>query len=238
MTTQNNGGDWLIIFDCDGVLVDSEPIALDVLRAMLAEEGVALDADSISDRFLGRSLSSMTALIRQEFGVALPEDFPDRMRKRLFVRFEQELQPIPDMADTLDDLASAGFFYCVASSSQPERIAKSLEVTGLHSRFSPRIFSATMVSRGKPAPDLFLHAAARLGFSPERSIVIEDSPAGVQAARAAGMTVFAFSGGSHASSETYHAAIKALEPDQRFDAMADLLQLAERVRRAKDGIDG
>lgn len=238
MTTHENGGDWLVIFDCDGVLVDSEPIALDVLRAMLAEEGVTLDADSISDRFLGRSLSSMTTLIRQEFGVALPEDFADRMRKRLFVRFEEELQPIPAIAETLDALASAGFFYCVASSSQPERIAKSLEVTGLYNRFSPRIFSATMVARGKPAPDLFLHAGTRLGFTPERCIVIEDSPAGVQAARAAGMTVFAFSGGSHASSESYHAAIKALEPDQRFDVMSDLLHLADGARRAKDGIDG
>jgi HAD superfamily hydrolase (TIGR01509 family) len=238
VTTAGQGGDWLIIFDCDGVLVDSEPIALDVLRDMLADEGVTLDADAISDRFLGRSLSSMTALIRQEFGVALPDYFPDRMRKRLFARFEQELQPIPDMADTLDTLASSGFFYCVASSSQPERIAKSLDVTGLFSRFAPRVFSATMVARGKPAPDLFLHAAARLGFPPERCIVIEDSPAGIQAARAAGMTVFAFSGGSHASSENYHAAIKALEPDQRFDAMADLLHLADGTRRAKDGIDG
>jgi HAD superfamily hydrolase (TIGR01509 family) len=237
LTTQDIADDWLVIFDCDGVLVDSEPIALSVLGEMLADEGIALDAEALSQRFLGRSLSAMTSVIREEFGVDLDDEFPDRMRKRLFVRFEHELKPIHEIAQTLDALKGGGFSFCVASSSQPERIAKSLTVTGLIERFAPHIFSATMVENGKPAPDLFLHAATSMGFSPDHCIVIEDSPAGVMAAQAAHMNVFAFSGGSHTDYDAYRVEMEGLEPDVRFDAMGDLLQLVDRVRRSKDSID-
>lgn len=225
---------WLIIFDCDGVLVDSEPIALAVLQEMLEAEGLELPLDEVADRFLGRSLSVVTSVLDHEFSLQLGDDFYKRMRKRLFERFEANLVSVSGIEGTLDALSAAGFSFCVASSSLPDRIEKSLSITRLIDRFSPRIFSASMVPRGKPAPDLFFYAAAALGFSPERCLVVEDSPAGIEAARAAGMHVFAFTGGSHTSGEGYMNAMRALEPDARFDAMGELLQLVDQVRKSEN----
>lgn len=230
--------DLLVIFDCDGVLVDSEPIALSVLAEMLAGQGVELAGIDISDRFLGRSLRTVTEVVRTEFGVRLPDDFPQRMRRRLFERYEAELRPMPGIEAALDGLSAQKIRTCVASSSLPERIEKSLTVTGLIGRFAPDIFSASMVKAGKPAPDLFLHAASTLGFAPEHCLVIEDSPAGIEAAQAAKMKVFAFGGGGHARSPHLRATIAALAPDARFDAMDELLQRVGSVRSSEDSLDG
>ena len=231
-------GDLLVIFDCDGVLVDSEPIALLVLGEMLEGQRVTLSIEEIADRFLGRSLGSVAETMRQDFGVRLPEDFPAMIRRRLFVRYEQELRPMPGIQVALEGLAVRGIETCVASSSLPERIEKSLAVTGLSDAFGPRVFSASMVKAGKPAPDLFLHAARECGFSPAKCIVVEDSPAGIEAARAASMRVLAFGGGGHAQSPAFRQKIAALKPDAWFDAMADLLQVVDRLRSSEDSLHG
>lgn len=223
----------LVIFDCDGVLVDSEPIALSVLGEMLEGQQVRLSDEEIADRFLGRSLGAVAETVRQDFGVLLPEDFPAMIRRRLFARYECELQAMPGIQMALEGLAARGIETCVASSSLPERIAKSLAVTGLAQAFGTRIFSASMVKAGKPAPDLFLYAARQCGFSPANCIVIEDSPAGIEAARAAGMRVLAFGGGGHAQSPAFRQKIASLKPDAWFDAMADLLQFVDQSRSSE-----
>ena len=212
----------LVIFDCDGVLVDSEPIAFGLLLDTLSEAGISLDRDDAHARFLGRSLASTREIIARDFGVSLTDDALAGMRRRLYAAFRAGLMPMTGIAGTLDRLPCP---YCVASSSQPERIELSLSVTGLWPRFAGRAFSATMVERGKPAPDLFLHAARSLGHPPATCLVVEDSPAGIEAAKAAGMRVVAFTGGSHATTDAHRAAIAALDPDALIDDMADLVSL-------------
>lgn len=218
----------LVIFDCDGVLVDSEPISLAVLVDAFRQAGVVIDADYAHRRFLGKSLAAVIATARDEFSLEIGERFLADLRTALHARFRRELKPIPNVGRALDDLEQAGIRWCVASSSQPERIALSLTITGLFDRFSPHVFSASMVENGKPAPDLFLHAASKMGFPPEACVVIEDSPAGIMAARAAGMTVFAFTGGSHTTLASYRDEIAALRPDRQFDDMAELLHLMQK----------
>ena len=150
---------------------------------------------------------------------------PGRDRAELLRRFREQLKPIPGIAQALSRLGAP---HCVASSSQPERIRLSLEITGLLELFEPHIYSATMVARGKPFPDLFLHAAKDMGADPRRCLVIEDSPAGVMAADDAGMRVFAFTGGSHAGEGSLRAAIDGLAPDRVFSDMRSLQRLMRR----------
>ena len=219
----------LIIFDCDGVLVDSEPISLAVLREALSAEGISICDRDAERLFLGRSLATMLSVVKDDYGATLGDGFLERLRRKLYTRFRAELQPTTGIADTWEALEREGFAFCVASSSQPERIRLSLEITGLVPRFHPPIFSATMVANGKPAPDLFLHAASRMEHQPEDCLVIEDSPAGIAAAKAAGMKVFAYVGATHARSEAYRAQIASLEPDLMFDAMDNLVQRARTV---------
>jgi HAD superfamily hydrolase (TIGR01509 family) len=209
----------LVIFDCDGVLVDSEPISMRVLMEMIAEAGGVIDVAEGHESFLGRSLASVTDILRRDYGVAVDDGALERMRKRLYALFRQELRAIPAVADTLKTLDLP---FCVASSSQVERIRLSLQVTGLLPFFEAHIFSASMVAEGKPAPDLFLHAARMMHVEPGRCIVIEDSPAGVAAAKSAQMRVFAFVGGSHAQSPAHRRALASLEPTLVFDDMAAL----------------
>jgi HAD superfamily hydrolase (TIGR01509 family) len=184
----------LVIFDCDGVLIDSELIACRVDAACLAEIGYAITVEDILDRYVGISAAAMLADLEARSGRKLPADFPETLRRRLAAVFDAELAAMPGIEAALDRLRCRS---CVASGSTPERLRHSLSLVGLFRRFDPDIFSAAEVHRGKPAPDLFLHAAERMGVSPERCLVIEDSIAGVQAARAAEMTVFGFTGGGH-----------------------------------------
>ena len=200
----------LVIFDCDGVLVDSEPIALRLLLETLADAGLHLSAAEADALFLGRSLASTRATIVREYGVTVSDAALDAMRTALHAAFRAELRPIAHVAEALDALPVP---FCVASSSQPERVELSLSVTGLWPRFAGRAFSATMVANGKPAPDLFLLAAETLGCPPAACLVVEDSPAGIQAAKAAGMKVVAFTGGSHADTEEHRARVADLGPD-------------------------
>jgi HAD superfamily hydrolase (TIGR01509 family) len=223
----------LVIFDCDGVLVDSEPLAIGVLLEGLAEVGYVMGEEEAYERFLGRSLANMQTVLRAEFGSELPPERLDRMRQRLFEAYRQKLKPIDGVAAMLDRLPTPR---CVASSSQMERLQLSLEVTGLLSRFAPHLFSATMVAQGKPAPDLFLHVAGRMAVAPAACLVVEDSAAGIEAARRAGMRVFGFVGGSHARSAAYRAKLAALAPDLIFDQISRLPELiASGVPRRRGG---
>jgi HAD superfamily hydrolase (TIGR01509 family) len=184
----------LIIFDCDGVLVDSEPIIARAHAALLATLGIALAPEVLLARFCGIPDAAMLAVIEQEQGRTLPDDYDARVAAAIDLACATELAPIPGIHRTLDAL---GLPYCVASSSLPGRIRYSLRTVGLLDRFEPHIFSAAMVARGKPAPDLFRHAAGTMGVPPSRCLVVEDSVAGVTAAVAARMAVIGFCGGGH-----------------------------------------
>lgn len=209
----------LAIFDCDGVLVDSEPLAMRVLLETIAEAGLTVAPAAGYERFLGRSLASITAILAEEDGIALGSEALALMRARLYDAFRAELIPVKGVAAALDVLTAP---FCVASSSQPERVELSLRVTGLWPHFAGRAFSASMVARGKPAPDLFLYAAAAMGYAPETCTVIEDSPAGIRAARAAGMRAVAFLGGAHAGGAAHRAAVVEAGPDRVIEDMRDL----------------
>lgn len=206
----------LIIFDCDGVLVDSEPLAMRVLIAAIAAQGIAITPAAAYRDFLGRSLASISTSLLDSHGAPLGPAALDSMRGDLYALYRQELRPSPGLPGILDRLDIP---FCVASSSELERIRLSLELAGLLEWFEPNIFSASMVENGKPAPDLFLHAAREMGVAPANCLVIEDSPAGIMAARHAGMAVFGYTGGSHVAPAGLAAAIAALHPDAIFDDM-------------------
>jgi len=179
----------LVIFDCDGVLVDSEPIANRVFAEMLAGQGLVLSPREMMRRYMGRSMAACRALIEGELGKALPGDFFSELHARTLVAFQNELRPVAGIRQVLDGLTTPS---CVASSSAHERLRLALELTNLLSRFEGRIFSAHDVARGKPAPDLFLHAARQMGVAPERCAVVEDSAPGVEAGVSAGMDVYGY----------------------------------------------
>jgi HAD superfamily hydrolase (TIGR01509 family) len=184
----------LVIFDCDGVLIDSELLSVEADLACLAEEGIVdLLAEDILERYTGISMAGMLSDLETRYGRPFP-DFAGRHWQRLRALFESSLQPIRGVAEVL---VSLGCKVCVASSSTPDRLCLALTLVGLFDRLHPHIFSSTEVARGKPAPDLFLHAATRMAAEPARSVVIEDSVPGVIAAVAAGMTAIGFTGGGH-----------------------------------------
>ncbi|MEU3187095.1 HAD family hydrolase [Streptomyces sp. NPDC006923] len=183
----------LIIFDNDGVLVDSEPLSNTILAGYLTELGHPTSyEDSLRD-YMGAAVHRVHDFVEARTGQRLPADFDDTLHARVFAAFERELEPVAGVVEVLEKLAAEGVPYCVASSGSHERIRVGHRKTGLDRWFGDDIvFSAQDVGRGKPAPDLFLHAAARMGVAPERCAVVEDSPLGVAAARAAGMDVYAF----------------------------------------------
>jgi HAD superfamily hydrolase (TIGR01509 family) len=180
----------LVIFDCDGVLVDSEPLANAVLNDHLRAVGLDMPLEESTRLFTGLSMKSSVALIEARLGRTVPERFVDDLRAATETAFRRALQPVPGITAVLEDLRLP---FCVASSGIHAKIRRSLQLTGLR-RFFPDtgIFSAEDVEQGKPAPDLFLLCARRLGFDPGDCVVIEDSLPGVMAARAAGMTVLGY----------------------------------------------
>jgi HAD superfamily hydrolase (TIGR01509 family) len=182
----------LVIFDCDGVLVDSERIAVEVDVELLAGLGWPLSAEEIVERFMGRSTEYMSAEIRARVGDSLPDDWEAQFERRYREALEAQLKPVDGIPEVLDEIEVPT---CVASSGSHEKMRFTLGLTGLYERFDGRIFSALEVAEGKPAPDLFLHAAERMRASPAGCAVIEDSVYGVQAARAAGMRALAYGGG-------------------------------------------
>ncbi|WP_055622728.1 HAD family phosphatase [Streptomyces sp. JHA19] len=183
----------LVIFDNDGVLVDSEPISNRHLAAYLTELGHPTSyEDSIRD-YMGSAMHRVHDLVLERTGQRLPADFDDVFHARVFAAFERELKPVAGAVDVLEALTARGVPHCVASSGSHERIRVGHRTTGLDRWFDDaRIFSSQDVGRGKPAPDLFLHAARQMGVAPERCVVVEDSPLGVRAALAAGMDVVGF----------------------------------------------
>jgi HAD superfamily hydrolase (TIGR01509 family) len=190
----------LVIFDFDGVIVDSEIIALDELCHLIGAYGVPMTLDETRQRFLGTSISAPMAYISEMTGEECPGAFADEWHERLFRRYRTELAVLPGINDMLNGLDAQSVNYCIASGSSRKRLKFALDCTGLIARFEHRAFSADLVERGKPAPDLFLHVAARYGAEPAGCIVIEDAPAGVHAAVSAGMYPVGFIGGSHLSS--------------------------------------
>ncbi|MGV9944000.1 HAD family hydrolase [Streptomyces sp. NPDC003401] len=183
----------LVVFDNDGVLVDSESISNRLLAAHLTELGHPTSyEDSIRD-YMGSAMHRIHDLVLERTGQRLPADFDDVFHARVFAAFERELKPVAGVTDVLEKLAADGVPYCVASSGSHERIRVGHRTTGLDRWFEDaRIFSAQDVGKGKPAPDLFLYAAERMGVAPQRCVVVEDSPLGVRAAVAAGMDVYGF----------------------------------------------
>jgi len=186
----------LVIFDCDGVLVDSEALVIEIEAVLLTEAGFAMTVDDVAKRCVGLSYPDMMAMLEREFGKPVPDELNQRIQQGALAAFPDRLQAVPGIPELLAQLSLPR---CVASSSNIDRILLSLDITGLAPHFAAEhIFSAQMVDHGKPAPDLFLLAAERLGVAPARCLVIEDSPHGVTAAVAAGMDVVGFVGGGHA----------------------------------------
>ncbi|MFI1400865.1 HAD family hydrolase [Streptomyces sp. NPDC020681] len=183
----------LVIFDNDGVLVDSEPVSNTILAGYLTELGHPTSyEDSLRD-YMGAAVHRIHDLVRERTGQRLPEDFDETLHARVFAAFERELEAVDGVTDVLEKLVADGVPYCVASSGSHERIRVGHRKTGLDQWFRDgNVFSAQDVGRGKPAPDLFLYAAERMGIAPERCVVVEDSRLGVTAGLAAGMDVYAF----------------------------------------------
>lgn len=201
----------LLILDNDGVLVDSEPIANSVLTALLREYGVETTYEETVRRYLGTSLAYVRRDVEDRLGRRVPSDFEQRYHDGLFQRARTELTAVAGVEEALDaiDLPT-----CVASSGAHERIEFTLKLAGLYDRFAGRLFSAQDVERGKPFPDLFLYAAERMGVPPERCVVVEDSPFGVAAGKAAGMRVIGYAGVTPVD--------RLAEADHIITTMADL----------------
>ncbi|MEU3248758.1 MULTISPECIES: HAD family hydrolase [unclassified Streptomyces] len=208
----------LVIFDNDGVLVDSEPISNGILAAYLTELGHPTSyEDSVRD-YMGSAMHRVHDLVQERTGQRLPDDFDDVFHARVFAAFERELRPVAGAVQVLEKLTADGVPYCVASSGSHERIRVGHRTTGLDRWFDEgRVFSSQDVGKGKPAPDLFLHAAERMGVPPRRCVVVEDSPLGVRAANAAGMDVYGFTAMTPAARLT--------GATRHFSDLADLLDL-------------
>jgi HAD superfamily hydrolase (TIGR01509 family) len=178
----------LVIFDCDGVLVDSELITSRVFSAMLDELGIPATVDQVFDKFVGRSMAQCLELIAEMLGREVPADFAHQYHVRTAVALKS-VKTVPGIESALDEI---GLPYCVASNGSHEKMQTTLGITGLLPRFQGRLFSVTEVARGKPSPDVFLYAAAQSGVVPYACAVVEDTPTGVTAGVAAGMTVYGY----------------------------------------------
>ena len=215
----------LIIFDCDGVLVDSEVISCRAHAETLTRHGYPITAEQVLERFLGRSMRQATLEVEAELGRSLPDDLQSQTYAEIFRLFATSLEATPHIGEALTQIALP---VCVASSGPPEKISASLNRVGLYDRFAPHIFSAVQVRHGKPAPDLFLFAAEQMQISPARCLVIEDSVAGIAGAIAAGMTVLGFHGGSHCR-PGYGGGLRAAGAAAVFDDMRQLPGLIARI---------
>ncbi len=223
----------LAIFDCDGVLIDSEIISARMLVTELAAFGVRIDLAYVARHFLGRSYPTVMQVIRTDFGIDLPEAFEEQYRARLLAAFESDLRVMPGVKPVLERI---GIRWCVATSSSERRARRSLAIAGLDALVGDRLTTAAEVRNGKPAPDLFLLAARKMGVEPGRCLVIEDSLNGIRAARAAGMAVWHFAGGSHLRGME-QMAVGADAPDLAFASFADFFQIGphflQTARRAE-----
>ena len=215
--------DFLIVFDCDGVLVDSERLMQDIDTQMITALGWPITRTEILNEHLGRSEATVTANIERHLGHPVPETFVEDRRAAHAAAFRTGLSEVPGVSQVLRQLHEAGYASCVASSGTHERIRRTLDTTNLRALFGERIFSSEDVRRGKPAPDLFLHAASTMGYAVDRCVVIEDSPPGVSGARAAGMAVIGY------CEVTPPAALSAA--DELITCMGDLPDAIDRLTR-------
>jgi len=219
-----------IIFDCDGVLVDSEMLSASVLMGMMAEVDLPITAEIFRSDFLGRSFANAAARAAARFGTPLPEDFQLKYRERLLGRMEHELRPMPGVVEMLESVAAP---FWLATSSSPQRLELSLRVSGLAPYFADRCSTASEVHHGKPAPDLLLHAAERAGFDPASCLVVEDSEMGILAAQAAGMEVWHFAGGAHVKAGYQLPA--DVKPDRTIKDMHELAVMLGAVGLGRGG---
>lgn len=217
----------LVIFDCDGVLIDSEIISARMLVTELARLGLTIDLPYVERHFLGRSYPVVMETIRREFGLDLPPEFEAQYREALLAAFQSELKVVPNVHDVLSRI---GVPFCIATSSSPRRVEMSLKLVGLSDLVAGKVFTSTLVARGKPAPDLFLYAADKMGVAPARTLVIEDSLTGLRAGLAAGMTVWRFVGASHLGPLTPPEPEDA-RPHRRLASFAEFFQIAPGLGR-------
>jgi HAD superfamily hydrolase (TIGR01509 family) len=215
----------LIIFDCDGVLVDSEVISCRVHADVLTRHGYPITAEQVHQRFLGRSARDAAIEVERELGRPLAETYDLERRTTLLEALADTVEALPHLHETLDAIDAR---ICVASSAAHEKIFTTLSRVGLYQRFAPNIFSGTQVRFGKPAPDLFLFAAGQMAATPQRCVVVEDSIAGITGALAAGMTVLGFHGGSHCRPGDAKA-LRAAGALLTFDDMRQLPDLITQI---------
>lgn len=211
----------LVIFDCDGVLIDSEPIANRVFRDLLEAAGLVLSLDEVMRAFVGSTKDGCIELAGRMLGAPLPPEFGGQWDRELFAALRAEVKPVHGIPEVL---ASMKVPYCVASNGNPDRIQLALDAAGLWPLFEGRMFTAADVARPKPAPDLFLHAASVMGVEPRDCTVVEDTPTGTKAGVAAGMRVFGYAGAPHAD-----AAGLTAQGATVFHAMRELPALLERA---------
>ncbi len=223
----------LVIFDCDGVLIDSEILSAQTLIDLLQELGIHIDLAHVQRCFLGRSFPTVAGLIREQFSVDLPQGFERDYRRILLKKFETELQPTPGIEAVLNNL---GVRACVATSSSPERALRSLELAGLAGYFEGRVYTASMVARGKPAPDLFLHVASCEKVAPGRCLIIEDSLPGLSAAQAADMAVWRYVGASHLKNNA-QALIAESGQTVLFECWSAFFPMMPSLRRVQDKVE-
>lgn len=209
----------LVIFDCDGVLVDSERLTVAVEARMLAELGWPITVEEVVRRFVGGSSEAMLAEIERRLGAELTAEFDQRSTEEIVAAFHAELRPIDGVRELVEALGHAEVPTCIASSGSHRKMDLTLGITRLRPLFEGRIYSGSEVERGKPAPDLFLHAASSMGVVPDRCTVVEDSINGVRAAVAAGMTCYGFAGGLSERSDLSDAGAIA------FDTMDELARV-------------
>lgn len=216
----------LVIFDCDGVLVDSEIIANQIMSDYVTRHGAPMSPDDCLQHLVGLSLTSCRTRIRDLHDVEMPDTYVDDIRSLTAEALADQVEAVPGVHDTLETLRSlAGISVCVASSGTPDKMALTLGRTGLDTFFDGQVFSAVSVERGKPAPDLFLYAARQMGIAPEKAVVIEDSPYGVQGAKAAGMTALGFAGAAHMDITIAGPRLVAAGADLVFSEMTKLPSL-------------
>lgn len=213
----------LVIFDCDGVLVDSEPMVNRIFAEMLTEIGLPITYEETVQKFVGKSLADCLKIVERSLGRPIPANFVKRFKEREIAALNRELQPIPGIASVLDQLTVPK---CVASNSSPRHIHLVLQLTELFHHFDGKLFSAAQVERAKPFPDLYLHAARQMGADPQACVVIEDSVPGVQAGCAAGMTVLGYAQRSNRQ------ALAAAGAQVIFEDMGQLIELLEAEQLA------
>jgi HAD superfamily hydrolase (TIGR01509 family) len=224
----------LVIFDCDGVLVDSEVISCRAHAETLTRHGYPITSDQVLDRFLGVSDREARLIVEAELGRSLPGDFEVQMKQAALQRYAEDLRTIPYVGEAI---AAIGLPKCVASSGTPEKIQHGLTCAGIYDLLAPHIFSATQVKRGKPAPDLFLFAARQMTAPPGRCVVVEDSVPGIAGALAAGMTVLGFHGGSHCGTG-YAERLRAAGAVSTFEDMRQLPDLIAQIGQKAGPIAG